>query len=87
MGEEVGEVESSCASDSTCSTEVQSLRAEKQVLKGREVDKICGLCRLLDISDFEDNEKVKLYTGLSLSQCLLATFNLILPDIKLVEKL
>ena len=37
--------------------------------------------RLMDISDFEENEKVKFYTRLSSTQVLQATFNLILSGI------
>ena len=43
---------------------MQSLRTENQVLKGkgREVDKGSDSVRPMDISDFEENEKVKFYT-------------------------
>ena len=61
-----------------CSHWGQRIRFERE---GREVDKGCRLVRLMDISDFEDNEKVKFYTWLSLTQVLLATFNLILPGV------
>ena len=68
-GEEVSEVDtdSSCNSSSHVKhtgTEVQSLRTENQVLKGkgREVDKGSDSVRPMDISDFEENEKVKFYT-------------------------
>ena len=33
----------------------------------------------MNMSDFEDNEKVKLYAGLPSTQVLLTTFNVILP--------
>ena len=48
-------------------TEEQSLRTENQVLKGK-VERLTNAVdsvRLLDISDFEENEEVKFYTGLS----------------------
>ena len=85
-GEEVGEVDmdsSSCSHVEHTVTEVQSLRTENQVLKGKveRLTKAVDYVRLMDISDFKENEKVKFYTGLSSTQVLQATFNLILPGI------
>ena len=39
------------------------------------------MSKLMDISDSEEHEKVKFYTGLSSIQVLQATFILIFPDI------
>ena len=83
-GEEVGEVDmdsSSCSHAEHTVTEVQSLRTESGVERKDEERLTKAVDRLMDISDFKENEKVKFYTGLSSTQVLQATFNLILPGI------
>ena len=67
------------SSESSLSERIEILQKENQTLK-RKVNQLTNFVdhvRLLDFSDFQNDEKVLFYTGLSSSGVLMAVFNLI----------